>query len=111
MKRLSNFLHSSRLSVIALTLVGTQSSWAIDLAYKVMLNGSEPLADAYVTLQTPGGKKTVVTKTNQLGKFAISGIDADKVLVTIEKNGSTIYRGINKVEPSEKTIDLKSKSQ
>jgi hypothetical protein len=79
-----------------------------DLNYKVMLNGYSPVADAYVTLQTPGGAKTIVTKTDAFGKFTVPGIAANKVLLTIEKNGTLVYRGIKGVDsiPSEKVINL-----
>ena len=108
MQPLNNFSPCSRLPWIALTASAIAAAPGADLNYKVMLNGSTPIPDAYVTLQTPGGIRTIVTKTDALGKFTAPGILADKVLVTIEKNGSLVYRGIKGVDslPTEKIIDL-----
>jgi hypothetical protein len=112
MKPLINFFRSSRWSWLLLTLSAAQTLPGADLAYKVTLNGSRPVTDAYVTLQTPGGAKTIVTKTDEWGKFTAPGVNADKILVTIEKNGSMVYRGINKVDSTfgEKVIDLTEKN-
>jgi hypothetical protein len=85
-----------------------QAAYAADLSYRVTLDKTRPVKDAYVTLQSPGGAKTIVTKTDESGKFSVSGVKADKLLMTIEKNGKLVYRGITKVDPApvEQVIDL-----
>ena len=95
-----------------MALLAIQAAPAANLAYKVTLNGSRPVTDAYVTLQTPGGGRTIVTKTDAAGRFAVQGVNAAKILVTIEKNGHVLYRGINNVDSAagEKVIDLTEKS-
>jgi hypothetical protein len=74
----------------------------------VTLNHTRPVADAYVTLQSPGGAKTIVAKTDEAGRFSVSGVKANKLLMSIEKNGKLVYRRITKVDstPGEKLIDL-----
>jgi hypothetical protein len=108
MPRLNNFFRSSRLLWLLLAPLAMQASHGANLAYRVTLNGSRPVADAYVTLQTRGAAKTIVTKTDQSGKFMVPGVNADKILMTIEKNGRVVYRGIHKVDSTsgEKVIDL-----
>ena len=108
MQQLSNFFRSGRLLWLLVAPLAMQASHAANLAYKVTLNGDRPITDAYVTLKTPGGAKTIVTKTDESGRFTVPGVHADKVLMTIEKNGRIVYRGIHKVDssPGEKVIDL-----
>lgn len=108
MQQLKNFFRSARSVWLLLALLTMQASPAANLAYKVTLNGSRPLTGAYVTLNTPGGAKTIVTRTDESGRFTVPGVNADKVLMTIEKNGRIVYRGIHRVDstPGEKVIDL-----
>ena len=108
MRQLNNFFPNSRLIWLLSALLAMQASPAANLAYKVTLNGSRPLTDAYVTLKTPGGAKTIVTRTDESGRFTVPGVNANKVLMTIEKNGRIVYRGIHRVDstPGEKVIDL-----
>jgi hypothetical protein len=109
MQRLNNFSHGNEwIWLLLVMLPVVQASHAADLSYKVMLNHDRPVADAYVKLQSPGGAKTIVAKTDEAGRFSVTGVKADKLLVTIEKNGSLVYRGITKVDstPGEKVIDL-----
>jgi hypothetical protein len=109
MKRLNDFSHSNRWIWLWLwTLPGVHGSYAADVSYRLTLNHARPISDAYVTLQSQGGAKTIVTKTDETGKFSVSGVKADKLLMTIEKNGYLVYRGITKVDSTQgvKVIDL-----
>jgi hypothetical protein len=108
MPQLDNFFRKSRLLWLVVAPLAMQASHGANLAYRVTVNGSRPVAGAYVTLQTRGAAKTIVTKTDESGKFIVPGVNADKVLMTIEKNGRIVYRGIHKVDsvPGEKVIDL-----
>jgi hypothetical protein len=109
MTRLSNFSQSNKWILLLLWMpLGVQVSYAADLSYRLTLNHDRPISDAYVTLQSKGGAKTIVAKTDEAGKFSVSGVKADKLLMTIEKNGALVYRGIAKVDstPGVKVIDL-----
>jgi len=108
MQPLKNFSPCHRLHWLVLSALAIPAALGADLNYKVTLNGGSPVPDAYVTLQTPGGTKTIVTKTDAWGQFKANNIPADRVLVTIEKNGSVVYRGIKGVAaaPAENVIDL-----
>jgi hypothetical protein len=109
MQRLSNFWHINKwIWLLVWTLAAVPAAYSADLSYRVTLDNVRPVPDAYVTLQSPGGAKTIVAKTDAAGKFSVSGVKADKLLMSIEKNGKLVYRGINKVDSKagEKVIDL-----
>ena len=113
MQTSSSFLRRSKWLWAAWFAVAAGIAAGGDLTYKVTLNGAAPLVGAYVTVQTPGGAKTIVTKTDNQGKFKVPGVTASKILVTIQQNGTMVYRGIQDVKPSagEMTINLTSRSK
>ena len=111
MPTLSSFLRPNKWRWAAWVAFATGLALGSDLTYKVTLNGSTPLTGAYVTVQTPGGAKTIVAKTDNEGKFKVPGVTAAKVLVTIQQNGKMVYRGIQDVKPGETTINLTSKTR
>jgi hypothetical protein len=92
-------------------LAGMEAMHAADLSGRITLNTSSPLKGAYVKIQTPGGARTIVTNTDEAGRFSIPNLPNDKILMTVEKDGAVLYRGISKVEShhSQKVIDLKEK--
>ena len=104
-----NFFPSARWSRILLVLAGV--TYAADLSGRITVNASRPLKDAYVKIQTAGGARTIVTRTDEAGRFSIPNLPNDKILLTVEKNGAVLYRAISKVESqhSERVIDLKEK--
>lgn len=83
-----------------------QYAYGQDLRGIVTVGGSHPLRRALVKLQAPG--VTVVTKTDEEGRFAVDRIGVPEILISILVDGQLLYRSIVPIHKGEtKVIDLR----
>ena len=93
MNKRRRFSDSWRLAIIVASL-GLHSAAGQQLEGTVTANGEQPLVDALVKAEAKGGVQTVVTKTDSKGHFVLSDLKTDLVLLSIERDGSLLFRAI-----------------